>query len=73
MPNSTIEMSESALTVITEAYQEERTKNLDLCLIRYLNMGGHVYKESDTMLILNSTSGMTVGMHWDGKEWSLHS
>lgn len=42
-------------------------------LTTLLKMGGHVYAESPTMLILTSTSGMTVGMHYDGKEWSTHS
>ncbi len=43
------------------------------CLTKLLWMGGDIYKESDTMLISNTRSGMTIGMHFDGKEWSLNS
>ncbi len=43
------------------------------CLVKLLAMGGHIHKESDTMLISYTESEMTIGMHFDGESWSLNS
>jgi len=43
------------------------------CLTKLIAMGGNCYKESDTMIVCDTTRGMTVGMHFDGTSWSLNS
>jgi hypothetical protein len=37
------------------------------CLVALLRMGGTGYAESDTLIVVNTTSGLTVGMHRDRK------
>ena len=56
-----------------EDLSEEEPITFINALTKLLWMGGEISKESDTMLIANTRSGMTVGMHFDGKVWSLHS
>ena len=71
---SEITFTDSAIKVLrTTADRCQESTTLATCLVKLISMGGNVYAESDTMLICDTTSGMTVGMHFDGQRWSLHS
>jgi hypothetical protein len=70
--NKTLEITQQSIMVLMVAADMDQDKNLANCLVKCIGMGGFISKESETMLILNS-GNLTVGLHYDGKEWSMHS
>lgn len=41
--------------------------SLAACLVSLLRMGGSGYAESDSLIVVDTTVGLTVGMHRDRK------
>lgn len=41
--------------------------SLTACLVSLLRMGGTGYAESDSLIVVSTTVGLTVGMHRDQK------
>jgi hypothetical protein len=71
--NSSLQITEQAMVVLSHAVDNEQDSNLARSLVQCIGMGGTIGKESDTLLIVHTDIGMTIGLHYDGKKWSMHS